>query len=115
MGRKHELAAIGVPVLILLTIATGCAAPIPGTATHGEANPPPNTNRMPKEFMGTVIDEANVRAGPGMDHDVVANLALGSQVTVSCASGEWIQLATPNPGGYVYSSLLSIQGAPKPC
>lgn len=114
-SKRRTAAAAGV-VTLLLPVVAGCAVPVAGVAVRGPANVTSGVNAAPVgDVAGTVIEEANVRAGPGMGYDIVTSLPLGAPVMISCAIGEWMRLATPHAGGYVYNDLLALQGTPKPC
>jgi uncharacterized protein YraI len=114
-SKRRTAAAAGVATL-LLPVMAGCAVHVAGAAVRGTANVTSSVNAAPVgDVAGTVIEEANVRSGPGMSYDIVTSLPLGAPVMISCASGEWMRLATPYAGGYVYNNLLSLQGTPKPC
>jgi hypothetical protein len=112
--RRFAVAAIG--MACLLPMAAACAVPVTGAPGRAAATVTSPADPTPApQVAGTVIDTANVRAGPGMTYDILTSLPLGASVTIACASGEWLRLATPHRGGYVYHDLLQLQGTPKPC
>jgi glucose/arabinose dehydrogenase len=59
---------------------------------------------------GTVIRNANVRAGPWTDYAVVGSLAPGQQITIIAtnASGDWYQLAQEQ---WIAAFLVDVTGA----
>jgi len=114
-SRFRALLAAG-GVACLLPVAGGCAVRVPGAAVRAVANVTSTVSSAPvAEVLATCINEANVRTGPGMGYGISARLPLGASVTVACSSGEWLRLASPNAGGYVYQDLLRLQGTPKSC
>src|SRR5690349_14100442 len=113
---KRQAAAAAGAVTLLLPAMTGCAVPITGTAARAPMGTTSSVTATPAgDVAGTVIDEANVRAGPGMGYAILTSLPLGAAVTISCASDEWMRLAAPSAGGFVYNTLLGLQGTPRPC
>lgn len=67
------------------------------------------------DVAGSVLTGSNVRQGPGTSFGVVAVLASGSGVTVSCVDAGWARLASPYPGSYIFRGLLALNQDPKPC
>jgi uncharacterized protein YraI len=112
--RRFAVAVTG--MACLLPMAAACAVPVAGAPGRAAATVTSSAqSKRAAEVAGTVIDTANVRAGPGMTYDILTSLPLGASVTIACASGEWLRLASPREGGYVYHDLLQLQGTPKPC
>jgi hypothetical protein len=67
------------------------------------------------DVAGSVLTGSNVRQGPGTSFGVVAVLASGSGVTVSCVDAGWARLASPYAGSYIFRGLLALKEDPKPC
>jgi hypothetical protein len=61
----------------------------------------------------------NVRAGPGVQYQVVAVLPAGSPVLISCRAGSardpWLRLKAPHPGRFIGQTLVRAGGAVPAC
>jgi hypothetical protein len=70
--------------------------------------------------QATVRTDANIRTAPTTASQAVASLRAGQHITIACATkpagaGTWDRLASPQPGRYVASWLVSPAGKPAPC
>lgn len=88
----------GLPVL--LPTATVAESPtnqltVPPTPTHeATATMTPSSTATASRIVGVVVEQSNLRAGPGTDQAIAGSAAPGTEVIIvgSDASGNWYQL-----------------------
>ncbi len=99
--------------LAVLLIMNGCGgAPTPAADATVEPTPRPRRSYLPTETLPAppvVIEEANLRAGPGTEYERLGSVAPGEVVTLvgRNATGDWYQLAD---GAWIAAFL--VEGAP---
>ncbi len=81
-----------------------------------QEGPPGNRYRVkPVDRLTVAIEAANVRAGPGPDHDIVGTVESGDRLRVTGEVGgrDWLRIDFPSVGAaYVYAPLLDeVRGA----
>ena len=55
------------------------------------------------------VERANIRGGPGIEHDVLITLPIGTSVSVVEVKADWVQISTRSiPSGWVSSDLLQM-------
>jgi micrococcal nuclease len=100
-------------VLVAALVVSGCGgAPTPTAVPTVEPTPRERRSYLPAETLPAppvVTEEANLRAGPGMEYERVGSLGPGETVALAArdATGDWYQLAS---GAWVAAFL--VQGAP---
>jgi hypothetical protein len=127
-GRTNTTLAVSVLIvaIMLVVIAVAAAAgyrtfsgggPVLAGGGGGGAQSSAVAGSAPtgSDVTGSVLTGSNVRQGPGTSFGVVAVLASGSDVTVSCVDAGWARLASPYPGSYIFRGLLALNQDPKPC
>ncbi|MBN1200345.1 MAG: SUMF1/EgtB/PvdO family nonheme iron enzyme [Anaerolineae bacterium] len=92
------------------------ATPAP-TETFTPTEPPTHTQEPDTEPVKAVnIDggTVNIRAGPGLEYDVVGSMPVGDSLTVTGISqdGEWYRVDEGGRQGWIYASLVSMSGGP---
>ncbi|MFL5829110.1 MAG: hypothetical protein ACJ76X_04275 [Solirubrobacteraceae bacterium] len=106
--RAAPALALGGAAAVAIAIAIGLAV---GSGKGG------NT-------QATVRTDANIRTAPSTGSNVIGTLAAGQHITIACATkpagagagaGTWDRLASPQPGRYVASWLVSPAGKPAAC
>ncbi len=82
--------------------------PLPPTPT---AVPPTPTPEGPAGRMAAVVTRANLRLGPGLEHQVREVLEPGTRIVVLGQSedGEWWQLTA---GSWIHGSLVELEDVP---
>lgn len=50
---------------------------------------------LPPRTLKVVVERANLRAGPGTEHDRVATVESGTKLEADARSGDWFRVATP--------------------
>lgn len=99
-----------VPTLVRLPSVT----PVPPSPTPS-ATPtatPVVPTATPEPLFGTVLNAANVRAGPGTDFEIVAVVDAGDQVQLSGQTDEWYQVMTENNvDGWIFGQILQVDPA----
>lgn len=75
------------------------------TATRPEAAEPGEVKALDGAEL-TVRTRSNVRAGPGLQHPVIATLDGGVPVTAHGELGEWTRITVGAERGWIYSRLL---------
>lgn len=100
-------------ILVALLIVSGCGGTAtPTTVPTVEPTPRPRRSYLPAETLPAppvVIEEANLRAGPGTEYERVGSVAPGEVVALvgRNAAGDWYQLAS---GAWIAAFL--VEGAP---
>lgn len=100
--------------MLALLILAGCAGAPSPTLTTESATATPRVRRsyLPTPTLtgpAVVIEQANLRAGPGTDYERMGNAEPGELVTLTGrnAAGDWYQLAS---GAWIAAFL--VEGAP---
>lgn len=99
--------------LAVLLIMNGCgSAPTPGAVVTVEPTPRPRRSYLPAETVPAppvVIEEANLRAGPGTEYERLGSAAPGERLALIARNpaGDWYQLAS---GAWIAAFL--VEGAP---
>jgi hypothetical protein len=89
---------------------TPLPTPTPGPPTP---TPLPTATPLPPVLVEVVIDDANVRRGPGLAYPVVAKLALGTEITVvgRNRAGDWWQVCCVDGADvWVADSVVKVNG-----
>ena len=88
--------------LVLALVAAGCAntvvAPAPVKPAVVVATPATGTV--------TVQVGSNLRAGPSVANPIIGHANPGDVLTVVARSGNWIQVANPVQGAWIYADLV---------
>lgn len=73
--------------------------------------PPTSTPEGPVGRIATVVTRANLRLGPGLEHQVKEVLEPGTRIMVleQSEDGEWWQLTA---GSWIYGSLVELEDVP---
>lgn len=100
-GLWWKIAYQGSPAYIFAEYATAG-----GTYT-------PDTTAAAASAVTVAVPALNVRAAPGLDGDIVGQLAGGSQVTPSGRSsdGAWYQISYQGRAAWIFAGLTSAPGA----
>lgn len=64
-----------------------------------------------KDDTVTVAAEANVRSGPGTDHEILGLAKAGTELRRTGISGSWSRVIFNGSEGYIYNSLLKTADA----
>ena len=65
----------------------------------------------PRKGFGQATREANLRAGPGVEHSIKGTIKENEQLTVQGQEGDWYLVETAaGQKGYVYKDFLKIAG-----
>lgn len=100
-------------VLVAALVVSGCGgAATPTAVATVEPTPRPRRSYLPAETLPAppvVIEEANLRAGPGTEYERVGSAAPGDMLELIARNpaGDWYQLAT---GAWIAAFL--VEGAP---
>lgn len=90
-----------------------CPGNLWGARDYAPTGPPEASVRQTllNERAFVTANALNLRASAGVEHDVVARLPRGSEVTIVERDGEWARLAptSAHRGGWVSSSYLADQ------
>jgi endonuclease YncB( thermonuclease family) len=112
--REAGLGALTVWLLLVaLLVLSGCGgAATPIAVATVEPTPRPRRSYLPTETLpapSVVSEEANLRAGPGLEYERLGSIAPGEVVTLTARStaGDWYQLAN---GAWIAAFL--VQDAP---
>ncbi len=63
----------------------------------------------PADRVMQAVKRSNLRSGPGTTHDKVGLLAVGDEVRVTGAVGDWLRIEAPAGGeAFVYGPLLAV-------
>jgi uncharacterized protein YraI len=89
----------------------GTATPGTGSSSLVTATPPAHTTATAE--IGTVTDNANLRAGPGTDFARAGSVQAGAVLTLTgeTAKGDWLQLAN---GTWIAAFLVEKRGSALP-
>lgn len=64
------------------------------------------------EKIGRVVvsdgSHLNLRAGAGLDQDIIGKLHVGEHVQITGKQGEWYEITIPDQSGYVYEDYLRV-------
>ncbi len=113
LASRARFALVVWLTLAVLLLMNGCSgAPTPDPVATVEPTPRPRRSYLPTETVSpppVVIEEANLRAGPGTEYERLGSVAPGEVVAVvgRNATGDWYQLA----GGPWIAAFL-VEGAP---
>ncbi len=100
-------------ILVAALVVSACGdAPTPTAVATVEPTPRPRRSYLPTETLpapSVVSEEANLRAGPGLEYERLGSIAPGEVVTLTArsAAGDWYQLAS---GAWIAAFL--VQDAP---
>ncbi len=108
----RNVLAVWLVLAALLALAACGSTPTPNAATTAEPTPRVRQSYLPTETLpapSVVLEEANLRAGPGTEYERLGSVAPGEVVTLAGrnAAGDWYQLGT---GEWIAAFL--VQGAP---
>lgn len=114
MQRRARPSALAVwLILAMLLVMSGCnRAAAPAAVATVEPTPRPRRSYLPTETVPAppvVIEEANLRAGPGTEYERLGSAAPGERLELIARNpaGDWYQLA----GGAWIAAFL-VEGAP---
>lgn len=99
-----------VPTLARLPSVT----PMPPAATPSRTPTltPIIPTATPEPLFGTVLNNANVRAGPGTSFAIVTVVNEGDQVQLSGQTAEWYQVVTETKiNGWIFAQILQVDPA----
>jgi hypothetical protein len=68
--------------------------------------------RSGKRGYVNAAEGLNLRTGPSREHDVLAALPLGSELTILSDEGEWLFVTANGQTGWVYAALVSPHSPP---
>jgi micrococcal nuclease len=113
LANQARFARVVWLTLAMLLIMSGCGgAPTPDAAATVEPTPRPRRSYLPTEIVPAppvVIEQANLRAGPGTAYERLGSIAPGERLDLIARNpaGDWYQLAS---GAWIAAFL--VEGAP---
>ncbi len=114
VGETAATATItGTLVSTLTQTATATSTPVPATPTSSQATVAAPT-ATPTNLGHVLLDGLNLRAGPGTNYLIVANLGLGTELSVigQSANGYWLNVRLPGGGeGWLARPYTDFKGA----
>lgn len=99
-------------IVLLLILSLSLLVPAAAFA-QDEDEPPSSSSSSDLESVGkaTVATEwfnANLRAGPGSSHPVIANAPPGASLEMFARAGDWFYVKTHKTRGWVWSGLIAL-------
>ena len=118
---RPRLARLALPLVLLLALLPLAACNIPAREAPAEPGPDaaeptaePVAEPAAEDLIAVVVQDANVRTGPGTDHAIAFWLTAGVEVTVvgRNAEGDWLQIEHEDRPGWIFAALTDLATEP---
>lgn len=93
---------------VRITDFTGFLCEVSETVMEGDGEGGQELRAVAGERRMRAVKRANLRSGPGTDHDRLGLLEIGDEVRVTGEDGNWLRIELPQGGtAFVHGSLLA--------